>query len=331
MTNPVTANSPPSSLRGVGWFRYLVAAISFGPLLVFVASQLGQYSYLCELISNFQLFILFILLPFPFLMFWFQWRRLGWVLSVATAWSLALVLWIYLPASQPPAGKQVIKVMSFNVLALNPNHAQVLKVIKDSDPDVVMIVEYSKPWIPAMKLLKELYPYSIESPRWHGFGIAFYSKLPIVEEEILQLAKTKTDSPALIAHVQVGDQKLRVMGIHVLSPVNRERMKMRNEQLIEISDYLSQSDEPTILLGDFNCSAWSSHIKRLLKTAKLSDSRQGFGYLASWNSSKWPLQIPIDHAFTSKHIRVHDRSVGSDSGGSDHFPIFCEVSITPAK
>ena len=319
------------SIRDLRWPSRFVVILAILPLLLFVATQLGQFFFLCELISNFQLFVFCCLLPFPFLLYWFRRKFWATLLAVPTLWSCVLVVAVYLPASQSPPGPTTIRMMSYNVLAQNPNHASVLKVIESNDPDILVVVEYSRSWVTPLSILKEKYPHVVEAPRWHGFGIAVFSKFPIKNHSIVQLAKTQSDNPAVVAHVLIGDQELRIVGIHVASPINRERLKLRNKQFLEIGGLIAQNDTPTILIGDFNCTVWSPYLQTLMKTTALKDSRQGFGYMASWNANDWPFQIPIDHALVSEQIHVHDRSVGNQSGGSDHFPIFCEVSISPKK
>lgn len=321
--------------QGVGWIANLTLVISLAPVLLFLASQLGRYSFACELLSNFQLFVLFSLLPFPFLLYVFGKRRWATFVGVFTLWSFWLVASVYVPTfgpppgDGPPPGEQVVRVMSYNVLGKNPNHAAVLNVVQKTDPDVLLIVEYSRPWRTPFSILHDQYPYRVEAPRLHGFGIALFSKFPIKSESVLQLARTQSDCPAIDATLLVGDQTLRIVGLHAVSPMNSERMAIRNQQFSDMANHLQLNEEPTILMGDFNCTTWSPFLGDLMRATRLSDSRQGFGYQASWNASRWPLQIPIDHFLVSKHIHVHQRRVGHESGGSDHFPIVCEISIRP--
>ncbi len=333
MTTTPPNNTQPRSIAKIEWCRNLFAIISLGPLLLFVATQFGQFSLVCELLSNFQLFVFFCLLPFPFVLYWFGMKRLSVFLGLAAAWSLFLVASVYLPANRPEAGPNPIRIMSFNVMAMNPNHASVLEIIEENDPDILLVVEYSRNWVGPLSILQEKYPHRVEAPRGQAFDIALFSKLPISSQEIVQLTPAQPENPVLVANIEVSQQTLRIVGIHVTSPTTEERLQLRNNQFQNIGSYLADADDgtPTLLVGDFNCTIWSPYLKRLLKKSRLADSRQGFGYMASWNTNDWPFQIPIDHFFVSEHIHVHDRGVGAQSGGSDHFPIFCEVSISPQK
>lgn len=300
----------------------VIAVLALG---LFLYSLLGRYFFFAELIGNFRCQMLFMLVPVALLALATRQRWLAAGLSIAIAWCMIGVVWILLPASQPPPGTNRLKVMSFNVLAGNSEYESVNTLIRETDPDVITFLEYADNWHAALDGLSEQYPYYIRHPRWHGFGIAMYSKFPLSDSEMLQLTKDRTDIPFLVANVNFGGQTLRLAALHVLSPTNRYRMELRNRQFSEVADYLSRSEVPTVVMGDFNCTPWSPFLSDFLGQTGYRDSRQGFGYQASWHSRYWLLRIPIDHAFVSDEIHIHDRYVGRFAG-SDHFPIVFELS-----
>lgn len=332
------AESSESQSGCLNSFAALLAASAVLPLVLFIASQLGRFLFVCELVSNFQLFIFIGLLPFPVLLVLM--KRWVWalVLGIATAWSGLLVASVYLPNVQPPPGDTVVRIMSYNVLVSNVRYRESLEEIRDVDPDILVVCEYDREWHDMLSVIHEDYPHRITLPRWHGFGIAIMSKLPIDSHEVVQLGNVvdkkgkrikMTDNPCPVVKLKIGDRMVRVVGFHSLSPMNQQRMTLRNLQFRELGEYLSQEDMPTILLGDLNCTAWSYFLKKdLLEQAKLFDSRQGIGYQGTWRADLEPFTIPIDHALVSRHIHVHDRWTGR-AGGSDHRPIVVEVSVSP--
>ena len=145
-------------------------------------------------------------------------------------------------------------------------------------------------------------------------------------QAILPTAGTRFDFPLVLATVSLGDRELRIAGAHLLSPRDPNRLGIRNLQMREISQYLSSSSEPTVLVGDFNCVPWSAFLSDFLNRTGYRDSRQGFGYHGTWHAKKPFVRIPIDHAFVSPQVHVHSRTVGQ-SAGSDHFPVIVEVSV----
>ena len=324
VTEPATLLPNPGSLL---W--NMIIAITVLPLGLFVFSLFGRYSFFAELVNNFRCQIMFMLLPFAFLMLGIRRTWFAIIVFAAVAWSLFSIAGIYLPAQQPPPGPKIVRIMSHNVLGDNEQHVDVIKQIKKASPDIFVIVEYSRHWYHAMKLLDKEYPHQILEARWHGFGIAIFSKLPIINHSVHQLSKSQTDVPFIIATVDIGNgQSLRVAGVHTISPTNRYRMDLRNQQFIEAGQLLLESNQPTIILGDYNCTPYSPFLSDFVVQTGYRDSRQGFGHHASWPHAKyWFAQIPIDHAYVSPGIHVHDRWLG-DRCGSDHRAFVVDVSVS---
>jgi len=224
----------------------------------------------------------------------------------ATLWAMMGTVSVFLPASQTAASSNTVQTIH--------------------DPDVLAVVEYANHWHPALERIHADYPHRLEEPRWHGFGIAIFSKLPIVKKTVSPTAGSRFDSPLVVATVKVGDRELRIAGVHLLSPRDSLRLEIRNQQIREIGHLLSTESVPTVLVGDFNCVPWSPFLSDFLGRTEYRDSRQGFGYDGTWNANRFLLCIPIDHAFVSPQVHVHNRTVGQ-SAGSDHFPVIVEVSV----
>ena len=312
------------------FFGAIFAAASFVLICVFTFSLCGRYSYVAELVSNFRAQILVVLVICTFGAVCFQRWWTGILLVIATIWCSIGVLSVYLQVEQPPAGDTKIRIMSHNVLSGNRSFTAVKKQIVEVDPDLLVIVEYDQSWHEAMQPLIDdgTFPYSVQAPRWHGFGIGIFSKLPLTNTQTDQLTADITDAPMVSAEFMVGDQKLRLAGLHVFSPTTAYRLKLRNEQLADAAQVLKQSDVPTIVMGDYNCVPWSPFLDDFLKQTGYRDSRVGFGYQGSWNARyRWPALIPIDQAFVSPEVHVHDRYIG-ESAGSDHYAVVIEVSIS---
>ena len=306
--------------------RYLIVLV---PILLLIASLMGRQFWVCELICNFRGYILIALLLTCPVLFLLKRKLLTVAWLGATLWATLGTASIFLPASQPTAateGAQTIKLMSFNVLGDNLQHDDVIAEITRQDPDVLVVLEYANLWHPVLQSLNATYPHRHEQPRWHGFGVAIFSKLPIVKKAVMHTAGSRFDFPLALATVKIGDRELRIAGVHLLSPRDPSRLEIRNLQMREIGQYLSTETVPTVLVGDFNCAPWSPFLSDLMGRTGYRDSRQGFGYHATWHAKRFFFRVPIDHAFVSPEVYVHDRSVGQ-SAGSDHFPVTVEVSV----
>ena len=324
MSDTSPSQEKPNLVHAVFWAAIYAAMLV--PLLLFVASLLGRHFYLCELIGNFRAYILAMLIPCGLILWFTGIRKRALMFGAASLWSCLGVLTPFIPHAQLPRGNEVVKIMSFNVLGTNREYDAVVDRIEQHDPDVVTILEFANEWSTALKRLDEKYPHQLLEPRWHGFGIAIFSKRPLGNSTATMLTKGVTDNPLLTADIEIDGRAVRLAGVHLLSPMNRHRLKIRNKQLKEIADYLSQQEIPTIVMGDFNCTPWSPFLSDFLNRLNLRDSRMGFGYQASWNAAHPFLLIPIDHAFVSPEIHVHSRILG-DFAGSDHYPLVFDVSL----
>mgnify|MGYP001819223598 CR=1 FL=1 len=218
------------------------------------------------------------------------------------------------------------KLISFNVLESNPRGDSVVQLIQDIDPDFVLINEYANEWTDHLRSIHDDYPYRVLQPRPHAFGIALFSKYPLSAVEVVQLAAEHTDAPMIVAQVEIGRATIRLAAVHLLSPRNPRMMAIRNQEIRQVSARLAPNGRPTILIGDFNCVPWSPFLKDLLVSTRLSDSRQGFGWQATWPANQWALRIPIDNAYVSQQVEVIDRQL-LDANGSDHLPLLLEFSV----
>ena len=296
-------------------------------LLAWLFSFFGQQFFIAELLSNFRvqffaLFVASLLIAKPIRLRWLLFT----CLILAVAWSGWETGELYLPADQPVAGKTRLRLMSFNTLATNENFDATIAEVRKHDPDVVAILEYANMWHIAFDELNESHPHQHRDPRWHGYGIAIFSKLPLESAESIPLTKSEIDNPAASVSFKIDDQVVRLMAVHVMSPIDRYRLELRNRQFEEIADEINSETTPCILVGDMNCTPSSRYLAKLIDKADLRDSRKGFGVQPSWPTFAVPLAVPIDHVLVSDTIHVHDRFIGA-SGGSDHWPVIVELSV----
>lgn len=324
------SSEPPAdqSRSNFRLLRRLLVFASIPPMLAVIASFFGEHFFVSELLVNFQLQLAIILSGIAILLFCFAARRWAGVTMLTACASIIPLALALTPTVNPPAGPNQIKLMSFNVFAVNPTMDAAIDCIKEHDPDVVLVIEYANTWKKHVDTLLEFYPYRVDELRWHGFGIVLLSKFELSETQVVQTVNAATDAPLIISTIKVGDQEVRLFAAHLLAPMDPMRMDFRNQQLVEIADLIGDSSkQPTILVGDFNCVPWSSHMQRLLQQTELRDTRRGIGYHASWPTDRFFMRIPIDHAFVSDHIHVKSRKLLGQTG-SDHFPVLVEFSIT---
>jgi len=307
--------------------RLLMRLGMWALLLAWLFSFFGQQFFVAELLSNFRfqffgLFAISLLLTWP--------ARAKWLLFTclffAVVWSGWETTQLFLPAKQPTAGTTKVRLMSFNALATNVEFDLTVAEIREHDPDIVAIIEYASMWHVALDALNKSHPHQHRDPRWHGYGIAIFSKLPLESAKSIPLTKDAIDNPAAYVSFNVDGQQVRLMAVHVMSPINRYRLELRNRQFEEIADQIKADSSPAILVGDMNCTPSSRYLANLINEANLRDSRKGFGIQPTWPTFAAPMAVPIDHVLVSDTIHIHNRFVG-DAGESDHWPVIVDFSI----
>ena len=305
----------------------LVRCLIWFALLAFLASWFGRYLLIAEILSNFRFQLCII---FAVGLLFIVKMKLGMLLTLLTAVSLCVTAiesaWIYVPASPHMPGPVKLRVMSYNVLVTNTNFTASLKEIRKHDPDVVALLEYANQWHDAADSLTDAYPFYHREPRWHGYGIAVFSKQPFLSHEVVQLTPNAVDNPAIVTKLCMGKQELQIIACHVMSPTNQFRLDLRNKQFKKLAELVNEQSVPTLLVGDFNAATNSVHLQDLIWNTSMRDTRQGIGLQPSWPNIPWPLAIPIDHAFVTDPVHVENRFVGQ-AHGSDHRPVIVDVSI----
>ncbi len=271
-----------------------------------------------DLATHFCAFYAFALLPIAVaLLAVKRWRLLALVL-VALAINTALLAPHYFRGSVPP-DTQSLRIISINVLFENSQHERVLDCIRQEKPDLVLLLEVNSSWQPALATLESQFPYSLVETRTGSFGIAIFSQFPLEDLRLADLGSIGV--PSIKATIRVDDTPVQIVGTHFLPPMDGERSRLRNQQLIATAQHLARTPRPCLLLGDLNITPWSPYFRDLLKLGGLRNSQIGFGIQPTWLAA-----LPIDHLLHSDDIAILDRRIGPDIG-SDHRPLIVDFAI----
>lgn len=264
--------------------------------------------------------------------------RLDAVFGSALALTLALQLWRILPftslwpkevhkAANPSA--PVIRLVVSNVEMENRNVAALAEFVEARQPDLILLLECDEWWLDQLKPKLVDYAHSVLRPRDDTYGMALYSKLELVQPHVRFISGD--ESPSIHTGVRLREGDLfRIHGLHPPPPVPEyaEKSVDRDAELMSVGREMTHDVLPCIVAGDINDVAWSHTTRLFCAVSGLLDPRIGRGPMPTFPVNFSLLRFPLDHVFLSPAFRLINFERGPDIG-SDHFPVFVEVSFEP--
>jgi len=221
-----------------------------------------------------------------------------------------------------------VRIATFNVLTSNTRYDDAVRWIRDTDPDVVFLPEVDNVWAIALSPLLASHPHAIDHPVEGNFGFSFYSKLPILSQEIIPCGRLGL--PLLKARIQGPTGEFTFFGAHPVPPTIEFWSNERDAFLRVIAEEVSKESRPVIVAGDLNATRWSHGMKPLWK-AGLNDSSLGHGAGSTWMRNNPLLAVPIDHVLFRDAkdkpglANCRKRWIGPDLG-SDHRAVVAEIA-----
>jgi endonuclease/exonuclease/phosphatase (EEP) superfamily protein YafD len=301
-------------------------------LLACVASAIGFLAkvwWIFELACHFRLHLMLVLGLFSAIWLLLKRRRLATVCGTFALVNALVVFPLLIPAQDggsPVGGK--LRLVSLNVHTANQHADLVVKFLRESDADVIFLMEVNDRWMADLSSLKDVYPVAVGAPREDNFGIALFSRLPLEETNVIEIGEA--DVPSVTAKIKRDGLEVFLIGTHPLPPGSTECARLRNDQLSKIKELVRKQTLPTVVLGDLNLTPWSPYFSNLLKGTGLKNSSQGLGLFNSWPAALGGLGIPIDHCLVSPGFAVTNKKLGPHVG-SDHLPVIIELQLTGIK
>ncbi len=291
-----------------------------------IAACFGQAGWLFELCSHFR--IQFLIVNILLLLLALFKKRF--VIAVIAAFSACVnFVEVFNTDSggfvvSPNVGPS-IRALLFNLNSTNYRLDAVREFIKDSNPDVIVILELSETAIRILALQDLGYLYSVEKKfRDDKFGIGLYSKHKVLDSKIMTFGGLV---PSIVATIDFDANPTMIVGSHPLPPISPKYYQARNRQLQELGSFIASQDILSkIVMMDMNTTPWSFVFDDFKTASGLRDSRNGFGIQSTWPTWIPLLWIPIDHVFVSESVKVVSRSVGPFLG-SDHYPVIVDLIV----
>jgi endonuclease/exonuclease/phosphatase (EEP) superfamily protein YafD len=320
----------------------------------------GRLARLADLIALLNSFTPWLFLPLPLWLVTLAIARTKPALfATALPWAMFLALYgeLFVPrpahlaawsGPEPPQASQ-LRVMTFNVLGTQRPADELLRVIQDADPDVLMTQEL----IPGLaqpldRALSARYPYSKlrTDGLWGAQGI--WSRYPIVEEQRWDGSQrganwqhavlNKDGRPVHVVNLHLTTPRIDVRRGDILPvavPVGETAVARRQEVawLVPRLRALSAGGDPVVVAGDLNLTDQTPEFRRLLAAGYANAYRQagwgiGLTYPAVVRARVvfFPL-IGIDHILVSPGATARTATVWPEGGTSDHRPVVVDLLL----
>ena len=224
-----------------------------------------------------------------------------------------------------------VRIMSANVLMSNHKSEQLISLVDEHQPDLLITLESDSWWENKLSVIKKNYPYYIECPKDNRYGMHLYSKFKILDAQICELIEEDIPSIHILFE---NDEGLQMQGhfIHPAppSPTEEDSSRPRDSELIMVAKALKNPTRPTIVAGDLNDVAWSRSTRLFMQISGFLDPRKGRGFYNTFHASYFFMRWPLDHLFHSEGFKVK-RIKRLAKYGSDHFALLTELSFENAN
>jgi endonuclease/exonuclease/phosphatase (EEP) superfamily protein YafD len=223
------------------------------------------------------------------------------------------------------SAEQSLRIFFANVRVANLERAPLLREIRDANPDVVVIVEFSQIWYVAFRHspLIATFPYGSGLDQAQVNAVNLFSKRPLTSERQEWIAGRSVE----IVEIPLGSKTLHLVGLHAPRPMDY-RDNDYEGYWSRVVPLLLGEQHPLVVIGDCNATQYSL-VYEQLKAGGLRSAHEdrGRGYATSWpNGQEWVPPIRIDQAFLSSDVECLGISEGVGLG-SDHKPLILDVQI----
>lgn len=227
---------------------------------------------------------------------------------------------------QPAEKQSEIVVLSVNVKQENCNYKHLIQLAQKIQPDILLTIETNKDWENNLKEIESNFKTVIRAPKENRYGMHLYSKLDIQEYKINYLIAN--EYPSIKAKMRFNNFSFDFWGIHPPppSPTEKTTSKQKDAELMKLAKIISESENQTIVAGDFNNVTWSKTSKLFGKISNLKDARKKRGIHPTFPANYPLFRFPIDLIFHSNGIQIgHMKTV--QLIGSDHLPLHFSFTI----
>lgn len=239
------------------------------------------------------------------------------VVSTALAWPS-----IQQPATVAASGPR-FTLMTFNVYYNNRQLQRVADLVRETKPDIVVLLEIVPRIRTALDAVADQYPYRVECWQEQWGDALVLSRFPLTDIRGT-LPEPKFRRPMGAVEIAIEGRKLTLFPTHLTLPYPLNGRGRQTGEIDEIISAIATVKGPRILAGDFNASPWATTMVRTRTKLDMT--------LLTGASGTWPkflpraLGIPIDHILATPELALQSRKLFTVSG-SDHRAVLADIAF----
>ena len=258
-------------------------------------------------------------------------------IQAGAAFALGITSWF---AVSPAVGRDPLplwatgatefRVASANLYFRNGTPLDAARALYATDADIVALSELTPSFVSSATSVgfDQRYRYRLLDPQEPvggnsaSGGLGIYSKFPF--DDVVRVGRDRAPFPRMLLPDGTG---IRVLPVHAESPSTVGRVGPWASDLARLGRLVEATDEPVLLVGDFNAGRWQPAFGALLRRG-LTDAHEAVG---RGLSRSWPDGVPLfrlDHALYTRGFAA--RSVRDlNIPGSDHRGFVATFAVEP--
>ncbi len=251
-------------------------------------------------------------------------RHITAIVAVAALLANLAIAWPWLQDPAPiQANGPRFKLLVFNVFVYNPRLDLAVKLMREANADIVVLLEVIPRIRPGLSALDKEYPYRLEC--WQGprCDALILSRFPLSDiSATLPPAHTRRSLASVT--VDVEGRPLSLFAAHLILPFPFTPFDVQPAQADDVATAVGSVSGPRLLVGDFNAATWGAGVA-------VPRVRAGLSVLTGSGGS-WPTflprhaGIPIDHVLASSELVLASRKLLT-AYGSDHRALLAEIAF----
>ncbi len=269
-------------------------------------------------------------------------RRIRALLALPVVLALIWTYGVYLLPKPAAAASPSFSIATFNATAeiddptLAPLRA---RAILATNADIIGIQEFdfSSRYIP---LLESTYPYHFTPSDLVGTGLdmpyALFSRYPIDPDQFALVGEFSATERAVAARfiVTIDSQPFSIYVMHSvkpetsLNPPSYDGIE-RHTGTLDVVNAVTGEVNPVIVLCDCNMSDLTGDYAAMANVLHDSWRERGFGFGFTVPATQYRGPFPLfrgDYIWHSAAVQITSIAIGSDNGGSDHYPLIAQVA-----